>query len=118
MTEKLFRDVMSYLGPNADPNEVAWSLGMAKEKIGQEDLELLRRIEVSRDFEECLKIFMENGNKVVAHRALTRALGLAKTQRELKEIWLNAESFSHRSMAIHQLARMFKAQRTKAPAPH
>ncbi len=118
MTETLFQDVMSYLGPNADPNEVAWSLGMTREKIPHEDLELLKQIEISRDFNECIKIFMENGNTVVAHRALTKALGLAKTPREVKEVWLNAESFPHRSTAIHHLAKMLQAERRQKLPPH
>ena len=108
MLEAMFEAVMKYLGPEADPNEVAWAIGLTEEKMSEEDKDVLRTLRKSTTFEECIAIFLNNKNRAIEHRALTKAIELATDPFQLKDVWAYTDSFSLRNKAIHKLALLLK----------
>ncbi len=108
MLEAMFDAVMKYLGPAADPNEVAWALGLTEEKMDEHDKDVLRKLRKATTFDECIVIFLNNNNKAIEHRALTKAIELATTAFQLKDVWAYTDSFSLRNKAIHKLALLLR----------
>ena len=111
----MFDAVMNYLGPTADLNEVAWSLGLTEEKMSDEDKAVLRKLHKAESFDECLDIFLYNNNKAIEHRALTKAIDIATTPFQLRNVWAYTESFPLRNRAIHKLALLLRDSEKRSP---
>ncbi|MFZ3020039.1 MAG: hypothetical protein WA051_00775 [Minisyncoccia bacterium] len=105
----LFDRVMNYLGPEANRDEVAWALGIPREKLHEKDQDDLKRIADSSSYTECIDIYIFSTNSVVGHRARTKALKLAETPYQAKDVWANSsDSYQVRVAAITKVAQLIR----------